>query len=121
MSGWTIRVEEDEVEVVGVSSGFTHTSIAIYGPNGTRGASVELVADGGVLGSNFNVTFQSAENRIVNENPQTFVSGLSQTQAEQILNEAYSNAINAWNDGANTNSRRVLGELWDLASYCRAV
>ena len=59
MAGWTIRVEKDEVVAVGNRTGFNHTSISIYGPDGSRGAaSIELVR-GGELG----VTFGSADRR----------------------------------------------------------
>lgn len=98
MAGWTIRVEEDEVEAAGVRSGFTHTSIGIYDPSGARGASIELDAYGWSFGG-FKVTFQSAKERVVNHNPRSFATDLSQAQAEQLLEEASSVAADAWTRG----------------------
>ena len=91
MSEWSLRVETDEVEFAGTATGFNHTSIGVYGPGGTRGATVELVR-GGEIG----VTFQSAEERLVDANPQSFISGLTQGEAEQILAQASEAAQEQW-------------------------
>jgi hypothetical protein len=87
------------VEVGGICPGFTHTSIDIYEPSGARVASVELVTDGISLDGSFSVTFQSAAGRVANEDPQSFVGGLSREQAEQLLNEAFSAAVEDWTRG----------------------
>ncbi|WP_284261265.1 hypothetical protein [Roseicyclus amphidinii] len=87
------------MEVGGIRPGFTHTSIDIYEPSGARVASVELVTDGISLDGSFSVTFQSAADRVVNGDPQYFVSGLDREQAEQLLNEAFSAAVEDWTRG----------------------